>query len=74
MLEFIKFLESLKPRIKSRRERMTYWMLSIGVFMFVLCLIFKVSLIDALAFYGGLSVVAGWYLQKETEKKSEEPM
>lgn len=74
MSEFIKFLGNLKPRVKSRRERMTYWMLAIGVFMFTLCLIFKVSLLDALAFYGGMSVVAGWYLQKETEKKSEEPM
>lgn len=53
---------------------MTYWMLAIGVFMFLTCVIKGVSLLDALAFYGGLSLVAGWYLQKETDKRSEEPM
>lgn len=74
MKQFIEFLSALKPRIKSRRERMTYWMLTIGVFMFIVCVICKISLLDALAFYGGLSMVAGWYLQKETEKKSEEPI
>lgn len=67
-------LRNLKPRIKSRRERMTYWMLAIGVFMFCLCLITKTSLLDALAFYGGMSAVAAWYLQKETDKSSQEPM
>ena len=74
MLKYLKYLDLLKPRIKSRRERMTYWMLTIGVFMFLVCVFKNISLLDALAFYGGLSLVAGWYLQKETDKSSQEPM
>lgn len=69
-----KIIQGLTPKITSRRERMTYWMLAIGVFMFTLCVIFGVPLLEAAPFYGAISLVAGWYLQKETDKSSIKEM
>lgn len=71
MKEFLKYL---KPKFTSRRERMTYWMLVIGVFMFLVAVDKGVPLLEVLGYYGGLSVVAGWYIQKETQKESKNEM
>lgn len=61
------------PQIKitSRRERMVYWMMVIWFVSFVITVSIGSSLIELLAYYGGLSMVVGWYVQKETEKESK---
>lgn len=45
---------------------MVIWFVS-----FVITVSIGSSLIELLAYYGGLSMVVGWYVQKETEKESK---
>lgn len=71
MKEFLKYL---KPKFTSRRERMTYWMLVIGIFMFLVAVDKGIPLLEVLGYYGGLSVVAGWYIQKESAAPSKSDM
>lgn len=66
----MEFLKKLRPRITSRRERMTYWMIVVGVFMFLVSAIAGLPLLEVVPFYGAISLVAGWYLQKETDRNS----
>lgn len=70
----IKVTKYLRPRITSRRERMTYWMLALGFAMFLISVIMHVPLLEVAPLYAAISAVAGWYIQKETDKNSIKEM
>jgi preprotein translocase subunit SecG len=60
-----------KIKITSRRERMTYWLMVIWFISFIIAVCVGISLLDLLAYFGGLTMVVGWYTQKETEQQSK---
>lgn len=53
---------------------MTYWMLALGFAMFLISVIMHVPLLEVAPLYAAISAVAGWYIQKETDKNSIKEM
>ena len=53
---------------------MTYVLIILWFIFGIVCICTKVNLAEASAYYGAVGVLAGWYLQKETDKESQKPM
>ena len=67
-------VKTKKPMFRSRRERMTYAMILVGLIMFSTGVWLKVPTLETAAMYAGIAGVAAYYLKQETDTPSKEPM
>lgn len=74
MAVLTKITSNILPKFTSRRERMTYWMMILGFIMYIVGAYLKIDTYATLAMYGGIATVAGYYLKKESDVPSKEPM
>ena len=59
-----------KVGVASKREKMAYWLTILGFAMYLVSVIAKVSLIETAAMYTPIAAAGGWYINKETQRKS----